>query len=263
MSIAFDSAGGRASASATSVTFAHTCTGTNRVLFVSANSVSSTTTGVTYNGVALSRIGSEVTQGAIVASLWYLINPATGSNNVVVSRSGSGTVQGASSSYTGVRQNSIPDATNSNQTSATSISVATTTVADNCWVVAGGTCGNGGLSNGTATTMRQSGTNDIFICDNNTAQTPAGSVTLAINCNNGNNAMVSASFGPTIAVTVTGVAGALLLTGGTTVIRVMAIIIATAGNLLLSGGSAVFRTATSWIAQVKSAASVWTDDTKH
>jgi hypothetical protein len=61
--------------------------GADRVLLVGVcwrdrnNSIS----GVTYNGVAMTSMGAEVTENAVFsAQAWRLVNPASGSNNIVV-----------------------------------------------------------------------------------------------------------------------------------------------------------------------------------
>ena len=95
MAIAFDAAARTdAGANQTTATVSHTCTGSDRILFVQAisNDDGDTVTGVTYNGVAMTKIGSSVGvppagSSSNFLSMWYLIAPATGANNVVVTRS--------------------------------------------------------------------------------------------------------------------------------------------------------------------------------
>ena len=73
-----------------SATFAHTCAGANRLLtvLVSAQDNGSTNqipTGITYAGVSLTKLGDAVTgSNGVGASIWYLVAPATGANNVIV-----------------------------------------------------------------------------------------------------------------------------------------------------------------------------------
>lgn len=61
-------------------------TGADRVLlvFVSWNERTNSISGVTYNGVAMTSAGAKVTQGTLSGQLWSLANPASGSNNIVV-----------------------------------------------------------------------------------------------------------------------------------------------------------------------------------
>ena len=67
--------------------FAHTCTGSNLVLIVTTGTVSSAgkITGVTYAGAAMTKLWDASGSTANATTGWYLVNPATGSNNVTVS----------------------------------------------------------------------------------------------------------------------------------------------------------------------------------
>lgn len=83
---------GSDSGSGSSLTFAHTCSGSNRLLVVWVSYYDSfdTPTGVTYNGVAMTAIpSSTAANGDYKIAGYYLINPATGTNNVVISFTGS------------------------------------------------------------------------------------------------------------------------------------------------------------------------------
>lgn len=92
-------------AGATSKTFSHTCTGSNLVLVVATvSSGSADPTGVTYNGVAMTK---AVGLGAALnTSLWYLANPATGAHNVVVTYAASTKFGVCSTSFTGCNTDS-------------------------------------------------------------------------------------------------------------------------------------------------------------
>ncbi|MGA7751397.1 MAG: C25 family cysteine peptidase [Candidatus Sulfotelmatobacter sp.] len=73
------------------LTFNHTTTGTNLLLIVGVsinitNQTTTTVTGVTYNGVALTSIGAHNDAGNTRrVEMWYLLNPPTGTNSTVVS----------------------------------------------------------------------------------------------------------------------------------------------------------------------------------
>lgn len=75
------------------VTWSHTCTGTNLVLYVFVSPSFSNTpvpTGVTYNGVAMTALPSSPTTGDLQGDKlwgWYMINPPTGAHTVSVSMS--------------------------------------------------------------------------------------------------------------------------------------------------------------------------------
>lgn len=124
-------------ASATSVTYSHTCTGSNLGLMVGVSSVtgpgSTYPTGVTYNGVSMTEIaGTRGAQGNTATTLFYLLAPATGAHNVVVTFAASAQIVSHSISWTGVKQSGQPDASNGNHGNAgTDSNVTFTTVASN------------------------------------------------------------------------------------------------------------------------------------
>jgi uncharacterized repeat protein (TIGR01451 family) len=93
--VAFDSAtsvGREVAAGTTTITLAHTTTaaGSNLVLVVGisiniANNTGATVSGVTYNGIALTQAGVHNDAGLTRrVEMWYLVAPATGLNNVIV-----------------------------------------------------------------------------------------------------------------------------------------------------------------------------------
>ncbi len=210
MAIAFDSASSGGTVASNTLTFSHTCSGSNRILFVGieGDGSSDTLTSVTYNGVAMTRIDSI--SAASTANrylyLYYLIAPATGAHNVVATVSSGTVVLGVSASYTGALQSGVPDSSNKGgATSGGSRNVSTTTVLNNSWVV--------GHFNGAAsptavagTTLRATESTYGFstIGDSNGAVTPAGAKSLGITWSgsNGNGGIV-ASFAPVTSTTYT------------------------------------------------------------
>lgn len=138
MAIAFDAAT-RADQAATtgSFTFSHTTSGANRVLIVMCylNEEGDLVTGITYNGVAMTRANAFTnTPGASVPTsgyIYYLANPATGANNVVISYSGNRAVIAVAASFTGANTSSPIDQSNTvysgNDFSSTSVSLSVTT----------------------------------------------------------------------------------------------------------------------------------------
>jgi hypothetical protein len=128
--------------SVSSYSWSHTCTGSNLLLACGVTIVNAsdlTVTTVTYNSVALTPIRSDVKQGAnnyyYRSTILYLIAPATGSNTVAVTLSGTAYYSvGGVVSYTGAKQSGQPDANNGANGTGTAVSVDVTTVADNCWV---------------------------------------------------------------------------------------------------------------------------------
>lgn len=212
MAIAFDAATNSRSTSSASLTYSHTTSGSNRALIVSCgviNPSGNTITGVTYNGVAMTALLSPIVlQANIRMYFFYLLNPASGTNNVVVTANSSADViDGASASYTGVSQSGFPDASGSSgvQTTAT-ITQAVTTIADNCWLVGAG-WGNTAVGAGTGTTERsKTSDNRCGIFDSNGAKTPPGSFSLQVtNSSADNGGLIVASLAPYVATGPVGV----------------------------------------------------------
>ena len=124
---------------ATSITFPHTVGNfPSRILIVHVGlkGASDTVTGVTYNGVAMTRIAQADYSGQLHDSLWYLLNPDTGANNVVVSLSETSNACIISVSYHSVH-NTGSTAINSDQTSDTTIQVTPTTLYYKSWMAGG------------------------------------------------------------------------------------------------------------------------------
>lgn len=163
--------GANSSTTATSLTYAVDCTGAN-ILLVGFILSSGTPSTVTYNGVSMTQATSTST-----TYVYYLVSPASGSNNVVITPSGSTTINSCAVCYSGAETTGQPDATNSASSLVIgSVSVNVTTVADNCWVAAFGSCSTvETLTRVSSGATRQSRSGAIFF-DNNTSKTPAGSV---------------------------------------------------------------------------------------
>lgn len=215
MAIAFDTSASTAYVGGTSHSMSYTCTGSNLVLFAGIFAghvgVTNDCTGVTYNGVSMTKIAESRDTGSgsqgAWQSLWYLLNPATGSNTLAASFSNSdGSIIGGAS-YTGVKQSGMPDASNTN-TGTLPLTTSVTTVADNCWTILTvrpvGTC-----SAGTGSTQRENqGAGGYAIFDSNGVIHPAGSTSMGVNGSVA-SAIVMASFAPAVAATVN--AGPLLM----------------------------------------------------
>jgi hypothetical protein len=108
VAVAKDAATGSQADGTTTFTWSHTCTGTDLVLFVSFSDSSGVgTPTVTYNGVSMTK-DSTAPYGGNGSTLFYLINPATGANNVVVASATAGNLQGCSFSVTGAKQTGVP-----------------------------------------------------------------------------------------------------------------------------------------------------------
>lgn len=183
MAIAFDTAtDGGITASGTSLTWSHTCTGSDLLLRVGVRGTLEATdriTGVTYNGVAMTLIARV--QNAFPdrwISLWELVGPASGANDVVVSSSPADVIIGQSASYTGADAH---DADNTaTGSSVDTLACSATPVADGCWLQ--GVQGNhiGNPNAGTATTKRIGTGNGMGLFDNNGAISPPALTTLTV-----------------------------------------------------------------------------------
>lgn len=158
------------------VTLSHTCTGSNLMLWVTVylngGGTGDNVTGITYAGTSMTRTANGYVNGASTSQfLYYLIAPSTGANNIVVSLSGTHGCGIVSASYTGAKQSGQPDSSNSGSdlnTGANQVTVATTVVASNCWLVGGD--GNDSIapSAGTGTSINASAnTGSILFIDSN------------------------------------------------------------------------------------------------
>lgn len=183
--IAFDAGSGASNAGspATSITWAHTITGTNTFLtascFSGVNDPSTFITGITANGSAMTRLVS-VNSGSSRQSLFGIIAPTTG--NIVASFDASRESFCSAASFTGVNQSITVDNSGSVVSSGTTVdlTLSITSVADNAWMVM-----SGGAqripSAGTNSTQRGASTPDA-----NSKQfsfgpkTPAGSISMQI-----------------------------------------------------------------------------------
>jgi hypothetical protein len=108
MPIAFDAASVGKNDFTTTVTVAHTCTGSNLALFVGLIGFNSVT-GVTYNGVAMTLVRTEGASDP-PSRIYVLANPATGTNNIVATASANATGHLHGASFTGVDQSTPSDA---------------------------------------------------------------------------------------------------------------------------------------------------------
>lgn len=160
-------------------------TGANRILVVGtwSTTTSNDVSGITYAGVAMTQVGTGIansTDGYI--TMWYLLNPTSGANNIVVSLSDSAAhFNSFGASYSGAKQSGQPDASSTFQGSVSSWSQSVTTVANDCEVIAimresaGVT-----LIAGTNTTLVQNIPGGGFhVVDSTVVTSPAGSTTLS------------------------------------------------------------------------------------
>jgi len=210
--ISFDAGTYSQAADATSLTFAHTTSGTDRILFVMGQDQSADTssiTGITYAGVAMTKI-TEVRSGAgdRMITIWILTNPASGANNVVVTSSVSTALRFSSVSYTGAAQSGQPDGSDtSTSVAASTISTDITTIADNSWMIMFQKDNSGArtYTSTTGDTVRLASDAGGHAIADSGVITPAGARTMTLQQDAGtnNHGAVSVSFKP-VGVTVQG-----------------------------------------------------------
>lgn len=194
--------GGNNGGSTSSLTFSVTTSGSDRLLFVGCVTIAatSTVTGVTYNGVAMSLVGSD-TQGTLATYLFKLADPASGANNVVITGSTTGYILAGALSYTGA-DGTIDAHEESFESAADGMTDSIITVDDNSWVVAftSNPFPDGPAVAGTGLTRQtfDAAFGDWTLLDSNGAITPAGSysATASPTTNGHNMVMILATISP-------------------------------------------------------------------
>lgn len=186
MAIAFDAFSTGKSNSTSSLTVSHTCSGSDRILIVQTMCNGAFTTGVTYNGTSMTLLLQDKDGGAggSGTSVYYLLNPDSGTHDIVASLSTNYIVLTAAS-YTGVYQSSFPDGSSKEDYPADNAATQSNTITpteDDCWVVGGAFVNaNAATTAGTGTTVRASDSNPaggLGMGDNNADINPAASTTL-------------------------------------------------------------------------------------
>jgi hypothetical protein len=187
MAVAFDavgpsSAGGgtTAGASATSASWSHTATGTNRYVLAmvsfadTSGSTPDPTVSATYGGTAMSNVGSVSVETGTVGSIlvfFGLVNPATGAQTIALTSSKADFIVGGSVSFTGVDQTSpVGTPVSANPTAVgTSLTASITGASTSqiAWFFANGTSMTGGTVASTASWTNR------FIRNNTTAAASA------------------------------------------------------------------------------------------
>ena len=203
MAIAHDSTTTVQTNATSPLTFSHTCTGSDLVLFVtSVSNTSETTTGVTYNGVAMTKVGEVTDTNGPTQYLWVLFSPSTGANDVVVTNSG-GVMAGGAASYTGVDQGGLDASSNVvRDATTTSFAASLSTVVEDCWVICTSRTGGGlALTAGANTVMRAQPETTYLgssaFWDTGAAQGSPGSKTMTVTCTSQFfGGQVMASFAP-------------------------------------------------------------------
>ena len=163
MAVAFDAASSGSVGSSASLTFAHTCTGTNLALIVDVtyyHTAARSVSGVTYAGVAMTSIGGITRTGFNMRTeQWKLSAPANGANNVVITMDGTTSeIQAGAISATGAHQTtaSLTGTQATAQGNSTTPSVAVTSATNEMVVDSVVADGPGSFTAGTGQTSRWS-----------------------------------------------------------------------------------------------------------
>lgn len=144
MPIALDAKSSGTASATNTLTFSHTCSGEYRVLVVSVaaeddNDTDTDVSGITYNGVAMSRVHTQVRSNGgnhNRITTYLLTAPATGAHDVVITMGGNCIAFiGMSISYTGCRQASQPEAQTTTSAESTTISTSLNTLTDGAMVI--------------------------------------------------------------------------------------------------------------------------------
>jgi hypothetical protein len=205
MSIAFDSFG-EGYANANSLTFSHTCNGSDRFLHLVIKFYGTDDLlAVTYNGDAMSLVGSQISPELTYLKSFTLMNPDNGGpHNIVITRTSTNHIIGTTASYTGVSQTGQPEANAFAAGSQSIIVPSVIVVTNNAWVVGGaivnGT-GSGFVSNAGSTLRRDNTALAVGYCavyDRNADMSP-GAQLLSMTTSAGpvNYAGVALSIAPT------------------------------------------------------------------
>ena len=196
--------GGNNGGSTSSLTYSYTVgSGPNRLLVVnligdtSADDISS----VTYAGTPMTLVGKVQSPSNDRQYLYYLLNPSSGSNSVVVTAGSAHYLISEAASWYNVGQSAQPDAstTNTAATASTSITTSLTTVASGSLVVQG-MWSYGHLAAGAGATPiltdTQFGGAGIFVSSGSPVS-PAGNVSMTtISDGAASTGVIMASFAP-------------------------------------------------------------------
>jgi hypothetical protein len=196
--------GGNNGGTSTSLTYAYTVgTGANRLLVVnligdtSADDISS----ITYAGALMTFLGKVQSPSNNWQYLYYLVNPASGSNNIVITAGSAHYLISEAASWYNVRQSAQPEVSviNTAPTTGTSMTTSLTTVASGALVVQG-IWSYGHLAAGTGATPividAAIGGAGIF-ASSTSPVTPAGSVSMTtISDGTQSSSVIMASFAP-------------------------------------------------------------------
>ena len=149
-------------------------------LLLGINSTSNAISGVTYNGVAMTQIGTTLNFSAIgrFFYFWGLASPASGANNIVVT--GGANQNAAATSISGYSSNS---GFNSGTTASNPMTVSVTTTVDSAFVVGfGAFISYSSLGTGVSDVVGGvNGDANLRMIRSTSAKSPAGSFSMSVN----------------------------------------------------------------------------------
>ncbi len=139
MAIAFNSPSGGTSGSnntsSTSLTYAFNNVAGSYVTVGVFNVVADGTPTVTYAGTSMTQIATVNFTATRKLTVFGLSSPATGSNNVVITQTGTTFLYSTAMSHSGTNTTGQPDSFNTASGSGTTLACTTTVVSSNCWLV--------------------------------------------------------------------------------------------------------------------------------
>lgn len=209
MAIAFDAATNGGTNLGNNLSFSHTCSGSDRVLYVvafgatvSVDATGNNMTGTIYGSDLMTELARLPENNGATPStdrwlyLFQLIAPATGSNTVLIVCS-SDAVGGTAASYTGASQTGQPDAQGSNFGSSTTATDSTTVATASSWIVAAMKENQGWTVTPTNGTERAaSAANGLHLIDSNGPVSTGANTIGGTGSPTGDWAVLSASFKP-------------------------------------------------------------------
>lgn len=197
MAIAYDtSAGLYTTASDTStVNLAASASGSIAVILCT-NGNGAALSGVTVDGVAATLISSNNFAGTGYFSSWYYLNPPTSAvDYVATATDATDDVEICVLIYSGAKQSGQPDST-ANANGSPSVTISTTTVADNSWLASvSRNTSSGPPAAGTGTTSRRALSLSNY-GDSAGAKTPAGSHSMQWTAGSGTTYAMIVSIAP-------------------------------------------------------------------
>ena len=138
-----------------------------------------TVSGVKYNGTSMTEIGSDQASGGVnYSSAWWLSDPSTGTNNIVVSVTSAKNISSVALALSGAKAQAPEAITEGSWTSGASFSASVTTLTDNAWVLLLGRENYATAVPGTNTHLIIEEVGSLLYGSDSNPVSPAGSVTV-------------------------------------------------------------------------------------